>query len=136
MILLFVAALGAEEWSDTIARVLDSCVIIKMDRTRPFDGNDQSSSEASGFVVDAARGLVMTNRHVATTGPTLAHAIFHNQEEVDLVPVYADPVHDFGLFRYDPRKLEHIEPISLELAPEAARVGTEIRVMGNDAGRR
>lgn len=133
MILLLLTALGAEEWSDTIDRVLDSCVIIKMDRTRPFDGNDQSSSEASGFVVDAARGLVMTNRHVVTTGPTLAHAIFHNQEEVDLVQVYADPVHDFGLFRYDPSQLEHITPVSLELAPEAARVGAEIRVIGNDA---
>jgi S1-C subfamily serine protease len=48
--------------------------------------------------------------------------------------VYRDPVHDFGIYRYDPAKLRFIRPAALPLAPEAAQVGREIRVVGNNAG--
>src|SRR5690606_30131954 len=71
-----------------------------------------------------------------TPGPVKAQAIFVNQEEVDLYPVYRDPIHDFGFFRYDPSELKFIEPAELPLVPEAAQIGREIRVIGNDAGER
>jgi S1-C subfamily serine protease len=48
--------------------------------------------------------------------------------------VYRDPVHDFGLYRYDPAKLRFIKPASLPLYPEGAQIGREIRVIGNNAG--
>lgn len=35
-----------------------------------------------------------------TGGPIQADATFINKEEVALEPIYADPVHDFGFFRY------------------------------------
>ena len=31
-----------------------------------------------------------------------AEGCFLNKEEVDLVPIYRDPIHDFGFFRFDP----------------------------------
>jgi S1-C subfamily serine protease len=49
-------------------------------------------------------------------------------------PIYRDPVHDFGFFRYDPDDLVYIEPAELPLVPGAAGIGREIRVIGNDAG--
>ena len=48
--------------------------------------------------------------------------------------VYRDPIHDFGFFRYDPKKLRFTEPAVIALEPKDLRVGTEIRVVGNDAG--
>jgi S1-C subfamily serine protease len=84
--------------------------------------------------VDAERGLVLTNRHVVTAGPVVAEAIFLNNEEVRLTPVYRDPVHDFGFFRYDPADLRYIEPAELPLVLDGAQIGNEIRVIGNDAG--
>ena len=48
--------------------------------------------------------------------------------------VYRDPIHDFGFFRYDPNKLRFTEPAVIALEPKDLRVGTEIRVVGNDAG--
>lgn len=57
--------------------------------------------------------------------------------QVPLRALYRDPVHDFGLFQYDPKSLRHVKPPglpSLELRPDLARVGMEIRVMGNNAG--
>ncbi|MEY4762090.1 MAG: hypothetical protein RLZZ200_1946, partial [Pseudomonadota bacterium] len=63
-----------------------------------------------------------------------AEATFLDREEVQLFPIYRDPVHDFGLYRYDPSKLKFIKPQSLPLYPEGAQVGREIRVIGNNAG--
>ena len=60
--------------------------------------------------------------------------MFLNQEEVDLTPVYRDPIHDFGFFKYDPKQLQFMRPTELKLVPEAAQIGREIRVVGNDAG--
>ncbi len=122
------------DWAATLARIAPGVVSIRVDGTRAFDTEWNQSTQATGFVVDAARGLILTNRHVVMPGPVVAMAVFLNQEEVPLTPVYRDPVHDFGLFRYDPADLSFIEPAELALAPEAARVGREIRVVGNDAG--
>lgn len=124
----------AKRWQETLGRITPSVVVIRMDRPRGYEGVGRGNSQATGFVVDAERGLVLTNRHVVTGGPVTAKAVFLDNEVVDLVPVYRDPIHDFGLFRYDPAALRHIHPTSLTLAPQDARVGTQIRVVGNDSG--
>ena len=129
-------ASAAEEraWTATLDRISSGVVSIRVDSTRAFDTEWNTSSQATGFVVDAERGLILTNRHVVTPGPVVAEAVFRNNEEVSLTPVYRDPVHDFGFFRYNPEDLRYIEPVELPLAPEAAGIGKEIRVIGNDAG--
>ena len=84
--------------------------------------------------VDKLRGLILTNRHVVTSGPVTAEALFQNREEVPVLPLYCDPVHDFGVFRFDPGALQFMEVGEIPLAPDAAAVGLEIRVVGNDSG--
>src|SRR5210317_451942 len=133
---LYLPAIAAEEtaWTDTLDRISSGVVSIRVDSTRAFDTEWNSSSQATGFVVDAERGLILTNRHVVTPGPVIAEAIFRNNEEVRLTPVYRDPLHDFGFFRFNPDELRYIEPVELPLNPDAAGIGKEIRVIGNDAG--
>jgi S1-C subfamily serine protease len=130
------AVTAAEEtaWNETLERISSGVVSIRVDSTRAFDTEWNTSSQATGFVVDAKRGIVLTNRHVVTPGPVIAEAIFQNNEEVRLTPIYRDPVHDFGFFRYDPAELQYIEPEELPLVPDGAGIGKEIRVIGNDAG--
>ncbi|MGC1457524.1 MAG: trypsin-like peptidase domain-containing protein [Steroidobacteraceae bacterium] len=128
------AAEGNPDWSGTLERIVGSVVAINIDQTRAFDTEWNATAQATGFVVDAERGLILTNRHVVTPGPVTAEATFLNREEVQLYPVYRDPVHDFGLYHYDPSKLHFIKPKALPLYPEGAKVGTEIRVIGNNAG--
>ncbi|MGB5579180.1 MAG: trypsin-like peptidase domain-containing protein, partial [Woeseia sp.] len=122
------------EWNGTLERISSGVVSIRVDSTRAFDTEWNSSSQATGFVVDAERGIILTNRHVVTPGPVVAEAVFLNNEEVRLTPIYRDPVHDFGFFRYNPDDLKYIEPTELPLMPGAASIGREIRVIGNDAG--
>jgi S1-C subfamily serine protease len=135
-LLMFGSFAQAEEpeWAGTLERISTGVVSIRVDATRAFDTEWNSSSQATGFVVDAERGLILTNRHVVTPGPVVAEAVFLNNEEVRLTPIYRDPVHDFGFFRYDPADLKYIDPAELPLVPDGADVGREIRVVGNDAG--
>ena len=135
-LLLGVAASAAEDtaWTETLERISSGVVSIRIDSTRAFDTEWNSSSQATGFVVDAERGLILTNRHVVTPGPVIAEGVFRNNEEVRLTPVYRDPVHDFGFFRFDPAELRYIKPVELPLDPKGAGIGKEIRVIGNDAG--
>ena len=128
------AAAETANWRDTLGRVSSGVVSIRVDGARAYDTDWNQSTQATGFVVDAERGLILTNRHVVKPGPVVAEAIFVNNEEVELKAVYRDPVHDFGFYRYNPADLRFIEPAELRLDPSGAQIGREIRVVGNDAG--
>ena len=39
-----------------------------------------------------------------------------------------------GFFRFDPRKVQFMPVTEVKLRPEAAAVGLEVRVVGNDSG--
>ena len=80
LLTVLMAPLGAiaeePEWAGTLERISTGVVSIRVDSTRAFDTEWNSSSQATGFVVDAERGLILTNRHVVTPGPVVAEAIF------------------------------------------------------------
>jgi len=122
------------EWQACVERVVRNVVSIRFCQTCSFDTDPALTSEATGFVVDAERGYIMTNRHVVGAGPFWGFCIFDNHEEVDAYPVYRDPVHDFGILRFDPKAIKYMPVAALTLRPDLAKVGSEIRVVGNDAG--
>jgi S1-C subfamily serine protease len=128
------AVTEARAWKETLDRVASAVVVLRVSTPRAFDDLTPGTGVATGFVVDEELGLILTNRHVVTPGPVVAEAVFQNNEEVDVQALYRDPVHDFGIFRFDPADLRFMDSGQLELDPSRARVGTEIRVVGNDAG--
>eukprot|EP00216_Chloropicon_sp_CCMP2111_P002213 CAMPEP_0198241736 /NCGR_PEP_ID=MMETSP1446-20131203/6471_1 /TAXON_ID=1461542 ORGANISM="Unidentified sp, Strain CCMP2111" /NCGR_SAMPLE_ID=MMETSP1446 /ASSEMBLY_ACC=CAM_ASM_001112 /LENGTH=1038 /DNA_ID=CAMNT_0043924613 /DNA_START=27 /DNA_END=3143 /DNA_ORIENTATION=+ len=125
---------AVDKWRATLQRVAPCCVVLKVTSTRSFDTESAGSSFATGFVVDRKKGIILTNRHVVKSGPVTAEAVFLNREELPVYPLYRDPVHDFGFVRFDPKKLRFLDVDEVPLAPEAASVGIEIRVVGNDSG--
>ncbi len=137
LLLFFATSSSADskiDWEEIVDQVSGSVISLKVDSVRPFDTSWNSSQQATGFVVDAKRGIILTNRHVVQPGPVMAVGMFLNHEEIDLKPIYRDPVHDFGFFQYDPAELSFNDPEELKLNPDAAVVGKEIRVIGNDGG--
>lgn len=70
------------EWQATIEQVVKNVVSIHFCQTCSFDTDPAISSEATGFVVDAERGYILTNRHVVGAGPFWGYCIFDNHEEV------------------------------------------------------
>ena len=78
-----VAGMGEkEEWQATIEQVVKNVVSIHFCQTCSFDTSAALSSEATGFVVDATKGYILTNRHVVGSGPFWGYCIFDNHEEV------------------------------------------------------
>ncbi|KAG0326037.1 serine protease [Dissophora globulifera] len=123
-----------QTWEDTLERSIRSIVSITANHVRSFDTETSGAYSATGFLVDAERGIILTNRHVVSPAPILALAILSNYEEVELRPIYRDPVHDFGFMQFDTSKVRFMKLNEIPLSPERARVGLEIRVVGNDAG--
>lgn len=70
-----------KEWQATIEKVVKSAVSIHFCQTCSFDTDPAMSSEATGFVVDAEKGYILTNRHVVGAGPFWGYVIFDNHEE-------------------------------------------------------
>jgi S1-C subfamily serine protease len=130
------SALAGENsaWDKVISKASNAVVSIRVNAVRTFDTENSLTSQATGFVVDAKLGIILTNRHVVNPGPVTAEAIFSNSEEVELTPIYRDPVHDFGFFKYDPKKLKFIKPQALDLVDFGAKIGDEIKIIGNDSG--
>lgn len=79
------ATADSAEWQETIERVVRNVVSIHFCLTCSFDTDPAVSSEATGFVVDAERGYILTNRHVVGAGPFWGYCIFDNHEEVSHV---------------------------------------------------
>lgn len=123
-----------DPWGKALRRVIKSIVTIRVNVLRTFDTHEAGVYEGSGFVVDRKNGLILSNRHIVTQAPITATAIFANYEEINVKQDYVDPVHDFGFFRYDPAKVKFADVEEIELYPEGAKVGLDIKVCGNNAG--
>lgn len=121
-------------WQATITKVVSCVVSIQFCQVSNFDTEQALVSEATGFIVDCKKGLILTNRHVVGPGPFCGYAIFDNHEEAVVKPIYRDPVHDFGFLQFNPADVKYMKLTQLDLRPDLAKVGTEIRVVGNDAG--
>ncbi len=76
------ATADTAEWQATIEQVVKNVVSIHFCQTCSFDTDQAMSSEATGFVVDAKKGYILTNRHVVGAGPFWGYCIFDNHEEV------------------------------------------------------
>lgn len=70
------------KWQATLETVISSVVSIHFSRPRPFDTDLSTCSQATGFVVDAEKGYILTNRHVVCPGPFTGYCVFDNHEEV------------------------------------------------------
>ncbi|KAI9217306.1 hypothetical protein BC828DRAFT_391513 [Blastocladiella britannica] len=124
----------SRRWQRVIETTVPSIVSVRFMIVSAFDTEPATISEATGFIVDAERGLVLTNRHVVGAGPFVGTIIAHDHEEVEAVPIYRDPIHDFGVLKFDPSKIKYMPLRAIPLRPDLANVGLDIRVCGNDAG--
>src|SRR5207237_2930203 len=75
---------GNPDWADTLERIAGSVVSIDVDSTRAFDTEWNSSAQATAFVVDAERGLIPTNPHVAPPRPATPAAPAHDRQQLPL----------------------------------------------------
>jgi hypothetical protein len=77
-----IAMPDSAEWQRTIESVVRNVVSIRFCQTCAFDTDAAITTEATGFVVDAEKGFILTNRHVVCPGPFWGYCVFDNHEEV------------------------------------------------------
>ncbi|KAJ2702955.1 hypothetical protein FB645_004079 [Coemansia sp. IMI 203386] len=123
-----------DKWAQVFELALRSVVHITTNVHVNFDTHMAGQSTATGFVVDADLGVILTNRHVMTCAPATHIARFENTESIRVTPWYYDPVFDFAFFRYSPADLKTALPEAIRLVPEKAAEGLEIRVISCDSG--
>lgn len=123
-----------KNWEHTLEKAIRSIISIRANAVRAFDTESTGAYNATGFIVDATRGIILSNRHVVSPGPITAKGTLSDYEEVTIYPIYRDPVHDFGFFKFDPSHVKFMSVDEIQLNPQGAHVGSEIRVVGNDAG--
>ncbi|KAJ1931937.1 hypothetical protein FBU59_006541, partial [Linderina macrospora] len=96
-------------WQLVAENAVNAIVTIRFCQAVAFDTTSAVASEASGFVVDKERGIILTNRHVACAGPFVGEAVFQNREQVNVHTIYRDPIHDFGFLRYSPSDVKYYD---------------------------
>jgi len=104
--LLFAPALAQHQAEDAFESARDWTVYIKGSLETPFAGDDQGSWTGSGLVVDATRGWVLTNAHVASRSYAQLSISFRNGKQLPVRRLYVDPYLDIAVLVYDPKVLK------------------------------
>jgi S1-C subfamily serine protease len=96
-------AAGADLSEDIFKGALRYTVQIRTTLPVPFDGDRKGSGLGAGFVVDAARGWIMTNAHVVGRSPSRVEVALQGQEYSEAAKVYVDPYLDLAIIEVSER---------------------------------
>jgi S1-C subfamily serine protease len=113
LLLLAPAVLGETAAEDAFRSARAWTVQIRTSVTRPFAEDEQGSFEGAGLVVDAARGWVLTNAHVASHSYSKIALAFEDGRALTGKRIYVDPFLDLAIVAYDPTRLKQppAEPV-------------------------
>ncbi len=86
----------SEATANLAQRVLRATV--HFEATRREDG-DRTSGTGSGFIIDAARGLVVTNNHVVGSKDAVVNVMLHDGRKFAATVIGTDPATDLAVVR-------------------------------------
>ena len=132
-IFMFLANADAEhDWTDQIAAYKPMVVNVETSSEVVFETEVKGTNFATGFVVDAERGIIATNRHVTGSSPAYVKINFHDGSFTEARILYYDPTHDFGFYQIDPAEVD-FELQAVELGEwDALALGDELLLIGNN----
>lgn len=124
--------LAGEISSELVTRLKPGVVNVEYLTSIGLDNSPTGKFSATGFVVDAAKGIIATNHHVTGTGPTKFKITFENGFSTEAKAIYYDAWHDFGFLQYDPAKLS-FTPLTLPLISSSnLHEQDEVFMIGNN----
>ena len=130
---LITATANAEHnWTEQIASFKPMVVNIETASEVVFETESKGTSFATGFVVDAERGIIATNRHVTGSSPAYIKINFHDGSFTEAKILYYDPTHDFGFYKIDSAEVD-FELQSVTLGKwDKLSLGDELLLIGNN----
>ncbi|MDA1191998.1 MAG: S1C family serine protease [Candidatus Poribacteria bacterium] len=125
-------AFAAYDWTADIERYKPSVVNIERSAEVVFETERQGTSFATGFIVDAERGIIATNRHVTGTSPTVVKINFYDGSFTEARVLYYDPTQDFAFYQIDPSDVAFtLQAVTLG-SWRALSLGEELLLIGNN----
>ena len=132
-IFIFLANANAQhDWTEQVAAYKPMVVNVETSSEVVFETEVKGTNFATGFVVDAERGIIATNRHVTGSSPAYVKINFHDGSFTEARILYYDPTHDFGFYQIDPAEVD-FELQAVELGEwSALALGDELLLIGNN----
>ena len=132
--LIATAAVAESTAEDAFRAARGWTVQIRTSVREAFAEDEQGSFEGAGIVVDAARGWVLTNAHVASHSYSEMVLAFENGKAMPATRVYVDPFLDLAIVAYDPQRLAK-RPTEPELeCSQIPAVGHPVGAFGHPWG--
>ncbi len=100
----------------------------------PFVEDEAGAFEGAGFVVDARRGWILTNAHVAGHSPSTLKVAFEGGKLVPAGRLYVDPQLDIAVITYEPSQLESPPPEPLLECDSLPPIGHPVGAFGHPWG--
>ena len=108
-ILFFILSLTSSLYANELEKILDQAnkftVKIYNSTDTPFIEDNYNPSSGSGFLIDKANGIIVTNAHVASYSPALNRLNFKYSNSVQSKQVYIDADIDLALLKIDPASI-------------------------------
>lgn len=123
----------SQEHAETIFRDARAYTVrIRTQITTPFMGDERGSFSGAGFLVDAARGWVLTNAHVVGRSPSDVTLAFSGGTFRPARKLYVDPFTDVAILEVSADDRRHpAAPIDCDGVPE---VGEAVGAFGHPLG--
>lgn len=131
----YVLAVSAETPAEAAFRAARQWTVrVEVTIPVPFIEDEQASMLGSGLVVDAARGWVLTNAHVAGHSPSELKIAFADSKLIPAQRVYVDPEVDLAVIAYRPAQLRQTPPVAELECDALPPVGHPVGAYGHPWG--
>lgn len=125
-------SLAAHNWTEQIAAFKPMVVNVETSSEVVFEAESKGTSFATGFIVDAERGIIATNRHVTGSSPSYVKINFYDGSFTEAEILYYDPTHDFGFYRINSEEVQfELEAVKTNTWRSLA-LGDELLLIGNN----
>jgi S1-C subfamily serine protease len=138
-IIFFILAITSSVYANELERILDQAnkytVKIYNSTDTPFIEDSYNPSAGSGFLIDKANGIIVTNAHVASYSPALNRVNFKHSNPVQSKQIYIDTDIDLALLKIDPASIPK-EAVEAKLhCKNDYKQGQSVVAFGHPAGK-
>ncbi len=109
---------SANNWPQTIERLKPTVINLEVTTQVNIGLDRPGTRHGTGFIVDAKRGIIATNRHLTSMSPAHIKITFIDGSSTEGKLLYYDYYHDFAFIRFDPSS------VALDL--KAATLGSSL----------
>ena len=135
LIFLLITSAKANELEKILNDANKYTVKIYNSTDTPFIEDSYSPAAGSGFLIDKANGLIVTNAHVASYSPSLNRVNFKYSDPIKSKQVYIDPEIDLAFLKIDPKDIPKTAIEAKLQCKNDYKQGSGVVAFGHPAGK-